>query len=211
MSLFETVKKLAEEEGMTLYQLNNKAGLGANSIYSWKTSTPKANTLEKVAQELHVSVSDILKDNKSNITFQNNASKEDTTKTTLQSYHVRLPVIGKICNTPILAEENIKYYIDLILRHRPCGTLFILEHRSQSMEPTIPDGSMVTIKIQDDVENGELAAVLSDDEVTIKRVYKESDCKILKSDNKYYGNTVLDKQHPGKIIGKVIHVDYDPE
>lgn len=77
------------------------------------------------------------------------------------------------------------------------------------MEPLIPDGSLVTIRRQLMVENGELAAVLIGDEATIKRVKFNKGNIILIPENKEYEPIILDEKNPGTIIGKVIHVDYD--
>lgn len=60
MTTFELIKKLAREQGMTLAQLNEKAGLGKNSIYHWSTKTPSTDSLSKVADVLHVSVDYLL-------------------------------------------------------------------------------------------------------------------------------------------------------
>lgn len=77
------------------------------------------------------------------------------------------------------------------------------------MEPLIPDGSLVTIRRQLMVENGELAAVLIGDEATIKRVKFNKGNIILIPENKEYEPIILDEKNPGTIIGKVIHVDYN--
>ena len=45
---------------MTLAQVNNAAGLGTNSIYSWKTSKPGLENLQKVAKVLHTSTDYLL-------------------------------------------------------------------------------------------------------------------------------------------------------
>lgn len=45
---------------MSLQTLAEKAGLGENSIYKWKTSTPKTDALVKVAEVLDVSIDYLL-------------------------------------------------------------------------------------------------------------------------------------------------------
>lgn len=60
MTTFELIKKLARKQGMTLAQLNEKAGLGKNSIYHWSTKTPSTDNLSKVADVLHVTVDYLL-------------------------------------------------------------------------------------------------------------------------------------------------------
>lgn len=53
---FERVKKLAEWNKLSLREVNNKANLGTNAIYKWKTSKPGAKALKAVASVLHTSV-----------------------------------------------------------------------------------------------------------------------------------------------------------
>ena len=45
------------------------------------------------------------------------------------------------------------------------------------IEARIYDGDIVLIRAQDDVENGEIAAVIIDDEATLKKVYKKGGVK----------------------------------
>ena len=62
MSTFERIKETAKKRGLTLAKLNEKAGLGTNSIYHWKTKKPSAESLQKVADVLGVT-SDYLNGN----------------------------------------------------------------------------------------------------------------------------------------------------
>ena len=48
---------------------------------------------------------------------------------------------------------------------------FALEVRGESMEPVYRDGDVVYIRRQDDVRDGQVAAVVVDDSATLKRVY----------------------------------------
>lgn len=144
------------------------------------------------------------------------ASVEDLEKVAVKrNYQVRVPIVGNIaCGEPILAEENIVGYRDLTFDHKPDGTLFILQCKGHSMEPLIWDGSFVTIRQQSTVESGEIAAVLINDEATVKRVkYIKDDIfgkeVLLIPENKKYNTITLNKNNPGRILGKVIHVDFD--
>ncbi|WP_099974482.1 helix-turn-helix domain-containing protein [Lactobacillus terrae] len=60
MTTFDRVKKIAKERGYTLQQLAEKAELGTNSIYHWKTKTPSTENLSKVADVLNVSIDYLL-------------------------------------------------------------------------------------------------------------------------------------------------------
>jgi len=60
MTVFERTKKMASSKGLSLQNLAEKAGLGINSIYSWKKKDPSITRLTKVADVLNVSVDYLL-------------------------------------------------------------------------------------------------------------------------------------------------------
>lgn len=82
----------------------------------------------------------------------------------------KVPLIGQIaCGEPILADENIEDYVDL---PRHIRADFALTCRGDSMiNAGIREGDVVYIRKQERVENGQIAAVLIDDEATLKRFY----------------------------------------
>ena len=71
MTLFERIQNTAKKRGMSLRELNNRAGLGTNAIYRWKKSKPAADKLQAVADVLHVSVDYLLGNEKSESVPQN--------------------------------------------------------------------------------------------------------------------------------------------
>lgn len=60
MTTLERIKKIAKKRGYSLTQVNEKANLGKNTIYSWKTKTPSTNNLKAVANVLGVSADYLL-------------------------------------------------------------------------------------------------------------------------------------------------------
>lgn len=81
----------------------------------------------------------------------------------------RVPLLGDIaCGEPILAEENVEGYVEVDASVR-CD--FTLRCRGDSMEPRLRDGDIVMIRIQPDVLDGQIAAVLIGGEATLKHVY----------------------------------------
>lgn len=203
MTVFDNIKKIAKDHGLSLNEVNNRAGLGTRTIYHWNTKTPSLENLSKVADVLHISVDELLSESSNTVNVHNSYLDSNVFK-------VVIPVLGKIaCGEPILAEQNIEEYRQLLFDHKPRGTLFCLKGKGDSMQPIIPNGSFVTIRQQSTVENGELAAVLIGDEATIKRVKYVGKTTLLLPENKKYDPIVLDEDNPGKILGKVIHVDYD--
>lgn len=62
MQALVKIKRISKKRGLSLYQLNNQAGLKANVIYSWKTKNPSVEKLKAVADVLDVSVDYLLND-----------------------------------------------------------------------------------------------------------------------------------------------------
>ena len=84
---------------------------------------------------------------------------------------------------------------------------FVLRARGDSMiNARIYDGDIVFIKSQPDVENGQIAAVVIDDEATLKRVYKQNSFITLQSENPAYPPLVISSSSGKnvKIIGRAV-------
>ena len=84
---------------------------------------------------------------------------------------------------------------------------FVLIAKGDSMTGArINDGDLVFIRIQQTVENGEIAAVAIDDEATLKRFYKYGDLIVLRSENPEYPEMQFtpDSGHEIRILGKAV-------
>ena len=117
----------------------------------------------------------------------------------------RIPLIGTIaCGAPILAEEHIEDYVN-IPKHIKAD--FALTCKGDSMiNARIYDGDIVYIRHQETVENGEIAAVLIDNEATLKRVRLYDDHISLEPENPLYRPLVYWNEEMAnvKILGKAI-------
>lgn len=115
------------------------------------------------------------------------------------------PRLGTIaCGEPILAEENIETYDD-IPDNIKCD--FTLVCKGDSMiNARINDGDIVYIKQQSQVDNGEIAAVLIDNEATLKRVYIYEDKVVLQPENTKYPPFMYTKEEMNniRILGKAV-------
>ncbi|WP_270329768.1 XRE family transcriptional regulator [Lactococcus lactis] len=60
MTTFERIKKLADNQKISLQKVAINIGLSENAIYGWKTRKPKGEDLAKVADYFHVSVDYLL-------------------------------------------------------------------------------------------------------------------------------------------------------
>ena len=117
----------------------------------------------------------------------------------------KIPLLGKIaCGAPILAEEHIEEYIDIPKNIRAD---FALTCQGDSMiNARIFDGDIVYIRQQDTVESGEIAAVLIDNDATLKRIRIFDDHISLEPENPQYRPIVLwgEDMNTVRILGKAI-------
>ena len=117
----------------------------------------------------------------------------------------KIPLLGKIAaGQPVMAEECFDSYVQ-------CGTDihadFCLRVQGDSMiNARIYDGDIVFIHKQPEVENGEIAAVAIDDEVTLKRVYMSDNFVELRAENPKYKPMVFNQSNclNFRILGKAI-------
>ncbi|CDC63524.1 putative uncharacterized protein [Clostridium sp. CAG:448] len=82
----------------------------------------------------------------------------------------RFPMLGEIaCGKPMMAYEDLESYV---ISGTDLHADFCLRARGDSMiGARIMDGDIVFIRSADMVSNGEIAAVVIDNEATLKRVY----------------------------------------
>ena len=60
MTAFDRLKKLCDEQGISINVLEERIGLGKNTLYSWKKKVPGGINLEKVADYFKVSTDYLL-------------------------------------------------------------------------------------------------------------------------------------------------------
>jgi len=117
----------------------------------------------------------------------------------------KVPLIGAIaCGAPILAEEHIEGHVDIPAQ---IHADFALICKGDSMiNARIFDGDIVYIRQQETVENGEIAAVLIDNEATLKRIRLFNDHIILEPENPMYKPMVYwnEDMNAVRILGKAV-------
>jgi len=60
MTAFDRVKKLCDEQKISIVELEERLGFGRNSLYGWKKKVPNGANLSKVADYFNVSVDYLL-------------------------------------------------------------------------------------------------------------------------------------------------------
>lgn len=196
----EKIKYYREKRGLTQEELAKKLKTSRQSISRYESGDRATNQdfLFELADIFEVNIDDFF-------------PPREKFVTKVQEI-INIPVLGTItCGEPILAEENIESYREEVADLTPSGTVFFLETKGDSMVPTIPEGSFVLIRQQEEVENNEIAAVLvnGDTEATLKRVKYQGDTMILMPDNKNYEPIIVNEDYPARIIGKAVKVSID--
>lgn len=183
MTTGERIRQLRIEKDMTQEMLGEKIGVKKAAIYKYENGLVvnlKRDIIEKLANVLEVSPSYLM--------------GLDDIKDVPQGFQPvpsmkKIPRVGRIaCGTPILAEENVEEY-DSVPEHWKAD--FTLVCVGDSMASKIQDGDLVAIRQQEMVENGQIAAVLIDNEATLKRVYVYPDKLILRPENPEYEPIVI--------------------
>lgn len=120
-----------------------------------------------------------------------------------------VPLVGEIAaGAPIVAEENVETVFALPPELVGDGTLFMLRVRGDSMiDAGVHDGDYVVIRQQSSVGQGDMAAVLVEDEATVKFHRRTSDGRVfLDPANELYEPIELTADIDSRIMGKVVTV-----
>ncbi len=193
MSIGDRIKRAREKTGLTQSELGKICGVTKQTIFKYEsgiiTNIPM-DKLELIAQGLKVPTTYLLG-------WEEVPPPLPTNLQVLKPM-AKIPLVGKIaCGAPILAEQNITDYIDLP-GHIRADFALVCEGESM-INAGIRDGDIVYIRQQEQVENGQIAAVLvGGDEATLKRVYYDGQVVQLVAENPaippkvYYGDAIND-------------------
>lgn len=167
----DQLKKLRKKAGLSQIELADALGIAKSSVSMYESGVrkPKYETIEQFADFFNVDIALLLETRNPRPFF--------------------VPIIGLVaCGDPINVDENIEEYVPL-----PKGVVadFCLRCRGDSMiNARINDGDLVYIRQQDDVDDGQIAAVRVGEEYTLKRVYRRNDTLILRPANPMYEDIV---------------------
>ena len=172
MTIGERIKSLRESKRITQTELAEKLGTTKQNIYKYEngiiTNIP-SDKIELMAKCFEVSPGYIM--------GWEDENELDDLSILMEKYDnirpiklKRFPLLGEIaCGQPIFADEDRESYImaDMDIRADFC-----LRAKGDSMiNARIYDGDVVFIREMPMVDNGDIAAVIIEDEATLKKVY----------------------------------------
>ncbi len=200
--LSDKLKELRHSKGMTLEDLAEAVGTSRQTIHRYENGT-----IINVPHEKIVALAEVLGTTPAYLMGWDNGDLIGSYENITPIATRRLPLLGQIsCGKPIYANEEHESYIS------PSSNVdadFCLLANGDSMTGArIFDGDLVFIRAQDSVDNGEIAAVIINDEATLKRVYyyPEEGKLILSPENPRYAPLVYvkDELNSIRIIGKAV-------
>lgn len=196
---------LRKSAGLSQQELADKLGLTRSAIGMYETDKrePDLETFEMFADFFNVDM-DYLH-GKTNV--PNRAKLEGILPPGClpMPKFVKVPRLGTIaCGKPILAVEEAEIFDDV-----PEGVNcdFTLKCKGDSMiNARIFDGDIVYIRKQDMVDNGEIAAILIEDETTLKRVHIFDDHITLAAENPTFPSLTYwrEEMNDIRILGKAV-------
>lgn len=209
MTIGERVKLARKKKGMTQEELASLLGYKSKSSVTHIENgrdIPRA-MVSQLAKILDVTPSYLMG-------WEDEKPTEPLTELTAQFDNIkpvqlkRFPMLGEIaCGEPIWADEDHESYV---MADMDIKADFCLRAKGDSMiNARIYDGDIVFIKEMPIVENGDIAAVIIDNEATLKRFYydKENNYLQLIAENPLYKPLVYRNEQLDEIrvLGKAVY------
>lgn len=194
----ELVKKLTEEQNMSMSELSRRVGIAKSAISRYFNGTRELplNKIGDFASVLHTTPDYLL-----GIDYE-----------PPKPQGLKIPVLGTVAaGIPISAVEDILDYEEVPQSWENQGEFFALKIKGDSMEPRMESGDVVIVKQQPDANSGDTVIVLvNGDDATCKRLQKTDNGIMLVSTNPkyppmFYSNEEIQTK-PVVILGKVVEL-----
>lgn len=211
MEMGKKIHELRMQKGMTLEELGNIVGVGKSTVRKWENgiiANMKRDKILKVSVALGVSPAYLMG-------WQESTDEEIISLNNVHPIELkRFPMLGDIaCGVPKYTNEDRESYV---MAGTNINADFFLRASGDSMVGArILDGDIVFIRKQDMVENGEIAAVVvnNDSEATLKRLYYYPDkgVLILKPENPAYEDLIFSGNELNQVhvLGKAMAFQSD--
>ena len=217
------IKERREFLGLTLEEVGNGLGVNKSTIKRYEDGVTKKITIatyERLAKILQTTPIYLMGGEEDKDTSQETEKKLSeiygNIKKKIRSFNesslFAIPILGEIkAGEPMYAEREVLGYT--YIDKKDYRNYFALKVKGDSMDlVNIKEGSVVVVKRQNYIENGDIGVVIIDNEsATVKRVYVNEDTATLMPQSSNPNNhpiTVDLKKQNFEILGKVIKVEY---
>ena len=189
MKLSELLTYYRHRDGLSLESVGDFVGVSKSTVKRWESgessNVPQAR-LDRLSELFGIDVQACLQG------------------------HVK-PILGYVkAGDDLFANENLLGYEEVSAREAAQGDYYLRVQGDSMTGSRIYDGDLVYVKSCSDVENGDIAVVLlNQNEVTIKKILKKEHTVILMATNPIVEPRVFTQQEieegQMKIIGRVLH------
>lgn len=208
MTFADRLRELRIRKNMTQGGLSKATGLTQSAIAMYETGKrePKIEVMELLADYFNVDMNYIT--GKTDKTTMLSASAIDAIDV------IKIPLLGRVvAGDPQEAIQEADEFIYIpSMNHRRSDDYFALRVNGESMEPNLMDRDIAIVHIQPDVDSGQIAVVLIDNQdSTVKRVFITPDGITLVADNpavfspRFFTNDDC-LTLPVRILGRVISI-----
>ena len=200
--LSNNLKRIRKERQLTLEDLARALGTSKQTIHRYENgviANVPPEKVEQLAAALGVTPAELM--------GWESAPSFEGVEGVMPVAVKRLPILGEIaCGEPIYASEE---YGSFAVADDSLDADFCLRAHGDSMVGArIYDGDIVFIRAQSSVDNGDIAAVIIEDEATLKRFYyyPEEEKLVLSPENPRYAPLVYvgSELNAIKILGKAV-------
>lgn len=192
----DRIKFLRKQHNLTQKELSEKLYKSESTVRMWELgkSEPDLDTLNKLSAIFNVSTDYLVG------------------KASSGNKGIRIPVYGNVAaGIPLDAVTDIEDWEEITEEMAVSGDYIALRIHGDSMEPRMTNGDVVIVRLQPDVDSGDMAIVLvNGDQATCKRVQKTVEGIMLVSTNTayapmFYSNKQIEDL-PVRILGKVVEL-----
>lgn len=212
MVINEKLKARRIELGLTMAEVAKTVGVSEATVSRWESGNignMKRDRIALYAKALQVSPTYIMgmdDDTTSSSPSDDLAELYAKYPNIKPIKKVKIPMLGNIaCGEPTFADEEHETYIET---DGHINADFCLTCDGDSMEPKLLNGDIVFIRKQPEVNDGQIAAVLIEDEATLKRVYYDKPNNILRliAENPKYDPLIYSGEQLNRIriLGKAV-------
>lgn len=208
MTIGERIKQRRIELGLSADQVAEKLNVDRSTIFRYERgaiSKVPTDTLAKLAQILYTSPTYLMG-------LSDDANRALKVDNIYQIEIRKFPLLGEIaCGEPVFANEDRESYV---VAGADIKADFCLKCKGNSMiNARIHDGDIVFVRKQSTVDNGEIAAVLIENEATLKRVfyYPDKAKLVLQAENSSFEPLVYigEEIERIEILGKAVAFQSD--
>lgn len=174
MTTGERMKLRRKEIHATAEYIAEQIGVSAATVYRYEKGD-----IEKVPGELLVPIAKALRTTPAYLMGWEESEGQSSDIPGARPIKTRkIPLLGSVaCGEPIFASQDFGVYVEV---GTDLKADFALKAKGDSMiGARILDGDIVFIRSQEMVDDGEIAAVMVGDDVTLKRVYYDREANVI--------------------------------